>query len=97
MSTCDLQFWSTSYNFFTLVYRELCLPFSQSFVLEVHEERDGVPELLHTSLHHLGGTRALDVARQLLERLDIVLDAVHKVVDVQVGPQRLRPLLSRSL
>ena len=45
----------------------------------------------------MGRGGALHLPGELLQTLDEAVDAVHQMVDVEVRPERLRPLLTGGL
>ena len=80
-----------------LLHQLAPVAFAQRLVLQVAHERQRLLERLHLVLESARHSQRAHVFGHLLERLDVVVDAVDEQLDVEVAPQRLGPLLARLL
>ena len=66
-------------------------------MFEVDEQRQRIAKLFHAFVKHFANVEVLDFARQFAQCLQVAFNAFLQLLDVQVGPQDLRPLLTSTL
>ena len=74
-----------------------CLPLSESLVLQICKERNGILERSHLVLQNVADGKCLGLFGKLAQFSHEALDAIGELGNVQIGPKRVGPFLTSKL